>query len=253
MSSLRLPAVFLTVALVLVPVVPARAHANYRGSDPANKSEVDNAPSEVWAEFSEPLEDDSHMEVYDPCGMRVDGGNTEVTGYRMTVTMSSDSSGTFVVAWTAASAIDPHVTKGNFTFRATSGTDCSGGGEEAGGSEEEEGTKGRSSGRRDRRSSTSAGSTGPASAGKAEGAGDRAGKGEARHRKHHRRAAKVRLRARSPRVDASAAAQQRPDSDAGEDEIPIGGLMAALGLAALIGASGGLIYAGILGPRRRPG
>lgn len=36
-----------------------------------------------------------------------------------------------------------------------------------------------------------------------------------------------------------------------EDEISLGGLLAALGLAALIGACGGLIYAGILGPRKK--
>ena len=54
---------------------------------------------------------------------------------------------------------------------------------------------------------------------------------------------------------AHAAAGDRGRRQTGEreglfEDIPIPGLLISLGIAALIGAAGGLIYAGIMGPKR---
>ncbi|HEV3473139.1 MAG TPA: copper resistance protein CopC, partial [Actinomycetota bacterium] len=86
----------IVVASLLVSLVPgaAYAHAAYKDSDPKDEASVSSPPSSVWAEYTEPVQE-GYLNIYDPCGARVDDGNTQVTGYRMTVGMSADRAGTY--------------------------------------------------------------------------------------------------------------------------------------------------------------
>ncbi len=240
----------LSVLCLVIAPLPAHGHARYVASDPADGEQVSTAPSEVWAEYSEPLEPDSHMEVYGPCGQRVDTGDVRVTGYRMTVSMSSDFAGTHVVAWTAASAIDPHVTEGNFTFTVAQGVDCNAGSSEEP-SDDGGDTGGRDAGRRARGDDGSSSSRVAAPA-RERGENDPARRTRAADRKrmgkhaHHRsRRGDRGVRATNLAVQDAPLNERRRDGD-----LPVPAVLAALGLAALIGASGGWVYAGLLGPRR---
>jgi hypothetical protein len=49
---------------------------------------------------------------------------------------------------------------------------------------------------------------------------------------------------------ASPAVAQRGSEGTGMFDLPIGKLLLAWGIAALIGAAGGAVYAGIMGPKR---
>ncbi|MBA2725471.1 MAG: copper resistance protein CopC, partial [Actinobacteria bacterium] len=83
------------LVLLVLPTSPAFAHAAYKESSPADKSTVSSPPTEVWAEFTEPPAQSSQLEIYDPCGERVDSGSASILAYRMTTTMSSDRQGTY--------------------------------------------------------------------------------------------------------------------------------------------------------------
>lgn len=242
-------ALAVTLVAVLVGALssPAFAHARYVGSDPADREKLDSAPSEVSAEYSEPLEPDSHMEVYNPCGQRVDGGDVRVTGYEMAVSMSSDSAGTYVVAWTAASAIDPHVTEGNFTFTVTQGTDCN----EPAPNPDGDGSANENTGSNDPSGSETTSSAGPASSGKNTSSG-RVIPAENQRKGKHAQHKNMRRGARSParRTVAQPQDPSPPGATEGPSGLPLSSVLLALGMSVLIGASGGWVYAGLLGPRR---
>ena len=238
----------LAALVVCVLAMPALAHARYVGSDPSDGEKLSSPPSEVSAEYSEPLEPDSHMEVYNACGQRVDGGDVRVTGYEMAVSMSSDSSGTYVVAWTAASAIDPHVTKGNFTFTVTQGTDCNTASQQPPEEDEEQGpgSDPQRPSNDDARPDATSGSGEEQTASERGGPADKKLRGKHTNHKNMRRAA--RASAREP--VAQAQTQTPSEQDETSDDIPMSSLLVALGMSVVIGASGGWIYAGLLGPRR---
>ena len=114
------------VALAIVggTSAPASAHAAYKNSDPADETSVSSAPSQIWAEFTEPPGPGSFMEVFDECGEQVDAGDSRNDGYRIYLSMSGTRSGTYRVTFNVASATDSHVTRGEFTFMAASGEPC---------------------------------------------------------------------------------------------------------------------------------
>ena len=122
---MRAPRAALLLAVVVLALPsPAGAHAAYRASDPADEERVASPPASVWAEFTEPVTLDSRLEVYDSCGVRVDGGDSQVTGYRITVSMDGEHAGTHTVTFAVVSAVDGHLTQGSFTFDVTSGEPC---------------------------------------------------------------------------------------------------------------------------------
>ena len=108
------------VAGALAGTGTAAAHANYVKSNPAADARLVRAPSEVRVAFSEPPEArSSEIQVLDANGnARVDNGDTsasdETNGLRVSLKAIGD--GGYVVAWTATSAVDGHVTKGSFAF-----------------------------------------------------------------------------------------------------------------------------------------
>ncbi len=232
---------------------PAQAHAAYKDSDPPDEATISQAPSEIWAEFTEPVSDASYLKVFSPCGDQVDDENSRADGYRIYITMSGNTSGEYRVEFFANSSIDTHNTRGEFTFTVTDGKACPGAD-----TEKEVVKNERERNARDQDSNVGATTGGSDTSGGAVAAGDSRGQRRdsdprhARHRDH----GTGRKPARADRGQQPIAAPGDPNSQKDADRsniftgIPIGGLLIALAFAALIGAAGGFIYAGIMGYHR---
>ena len=241
---------FLVVALLAVVALPtpARAHASYKTSDPPNRSKVGSAPASIWAEFTEPLASGSYLQVFDSCGERVDNDDTQISGYRMSVTQNSARSGTYTVRFRALSTLDPHEVNGSFTFTATDGEPCPGAEPQPDPEEPDEPE-------RDEPSETGAPTEdGPdvaigddAEADPGEGSTSGGRKDTSPERKAKPTGGKE---DRKPRNATRVLAQRRDRPERGLlDDIPVGSFAISLAISALIGAAGGKVYAGIMGPR----
>lgn len=250
----RLPIpVLFAAALVVVTAGPAQAHAAYKDSDPPNKSTVSSPPSSVWAEFTEPVTMDSSLAVTDPCGSRVDNGDSRVSGYRITVTMNGAAAGTYVVSFSVISAVDGHPTRGSFTFTSTGGAACPGEEpppEDPGGGDGASNRGGNESRRGPGDSST--GTSDTAAPGDSD---NRAVGGDgSRRRRGHRahspaRRAGGRERAVAAPTQPAVALPVAPNPREPEAwDLPMDAFIAAIVVAAAIGAVGGRIYAGIIAP-----
>lgn len=234
--------------LVLLLAGTAFAHAAYESSDPSDGGTVSSPPSQVTANYSEPLQEaDSWMDVTDPCGRDV-GGETSITADSMTVSMSGSAKGEYIVEWRARSSVDNHVTTGDFSFTSTGGDPCPG---EEPESEEEAKVKGSSTSPDDNNDESVSGSGDTSTAGG--NVGSTSDRGESRARS----GGEDRNRDGGGRgggndeefVDAQAPS---PEEEATEtrstlEGIPVGGLIATLVLAALIGAAAGKIYFSLSG------
>ena len=102
----------------------ADAHANYVRSTPAADARLIKPPTEIRNEFSEaPDPKGSAIEVLDASGKRHDTGPVAASGdpNGLRVSLQPIGDGGYVVAWTASSAVDGHVTKGAFAFVVGSG------------------------------------------------------------------------------------------------------------------------------------
>jgi methionine-rich copper-binding protein CopC len=229
------PALVCALLFAILTGSPVQAHAALEDSDPKDESTVPAPPSSVWAEFTEPPMEGSHLEIFDPCGARVDGGDSEVMGYRITVSMAAETSGEYRVEWAVVSATDSHPTTGQFTFTSTSGRSCASDEEpEPQNNDDRKTQRTQSSSQEQNDSLDSTNDT------RAQQSGDRVlGK---RVRKD---AGPARTRQRQDvRQDTNAAPEfdQAAGERSGEQGIPLGALLLGFGLAALIGAGGGAIY-----------
>lgn len=247
----KLGALCVLALLAVVALYPgiAEAHAAYKSSEPGDRSSVGSPPSRVTAEFTEPLANGSYLQVTDPCGSRVDAGDVSIVGYEMRVSMSGSRSGPYSVFYKALSQLDPHVVEGTFSFTVTSGPACPSAAEDPPASEEDppEGPAQTDQGSSEEPEAVVAQSDSEG------GPQDRnSGGGNFGRSADTGRASRPPGRApTSARVPNIAAPDERQDD--GErsvyDGIPMGSFAAALVLSALIGAAGGKIYAGIMGPR----
>ncbi|MFE1848470.1 copper resistance CopC/CopD family protein [Streptomyces sp. NPDC059489] len=116
---------------------PASAHAALLGSDPAQGSVVDEAPTQITLNFSEKVAlSDGSFKVLDPKGQRVDTGKpAELTGTMYGVKVQPGlPRGTYTVTYQVVSA-DSHPVSGAFTFSvgAPSATTVSASGQTVGG------------------------------------------------------------------------------------------------------------------------
>ncbi|MEV7361288.1 copper resistance protein CopC [Streptomyces sp. NPDC091299] len=116
---------------------PASAHAALLGSDPAQGSVVDKAPTQITLNFSEKVAlSDGSFKVLDPKGQRVDTGKpAELTGTMYGVKVQPGlPRGTYTVTYQVVSA-DSHPVSGAFTFSvgAPSATTVSASGQTVGG------------------------------------------------------------------------------------------------------------------------
>ena len=242
----------LVLALFVLVAIPstAQAHASYKASDPPNRSKVGAAPASIWAEFTEPLASGSYLQVFDPCGHQVDNGDTSISGYRMSVTQTSTRSGTYTVRFRALSTLDPHEVNGSFTFTATGGEPCPGSEpqpepekpdeperEEPSGSDEPDETQPEVAAG-DQGGDDSTNETSPA---RKNGSASSGGK---------EKPSRVKAAGRKDRSGTRVLAERRSRPERGLlDDIPVGSFAISLAISALIGAAGGKVYAGIMGPR----
>lgn len=250
--------------LVLAAAPAAWAHAAYKDSTPADGATVSSPPSSITAEFTEPITNSSYLEVYDPCGERVDDGNSQVSGYEMSISMSADKAGKYVVEF-AAQSVDTHVTYGSFSFTSSGGAACAGSEpQESGGGGSSGGGGGGSSGGVGSGSSSGGGSPGGSSseggANQPVAAGGAGGKG--RHARHDKGGKPAKSRQNGGRDAKRSGAGdeavrfentggQAPQPEPAAWDLPIGAVLMALVLCVTIGAAGGRVYAGIVGPTRR--
>lgn len=234
-------------ALVVTFVGPALGHAAYSDSDPTDEATVSSPPGEVWAEFTEPPADGSTLKIFDECGRQVDNGDSRLEAFRIYITMSSSTSGTYRVAFRVLSAYDNHVTTGDFTFDSTGGESCAGeqevdsGDDGDGKSNDKDGTGSDGGSGNGSGSDGTAGATDGSGSGGSGDRGDGGGSGGAGNDEG--------------RSDDAAAGGDDGGIDLARDrERPEKGLMEgiewgefafALAIAALIGAAGGKVYAEI--------
>lgn len=234
--------VALIAGFVVVPAVTARAHATYRASNPAKDARVSSPPAEVWVEFTEQPSDGSGLQIYGPCGERVDSGRNTISVVpgqnRITTDMSSDRGGVHRVDWSVLSDVDGHRTAGSFTFVVGEEEPCSAEPEPEGPPEPREDPEGDRDPVSSPQQETGAGpaSTGP--------------------REPPRRDDQVEgpAEADSPRPAdppdpaASPMAQSSPTPTATSD-ISIGSILAVVVIAFVIGVGGGIVYRGIVATR----
>ena len=112
----------IVLSLLLVPLVmvAARAHAFLDHASPLVGSTVASAPAEVVLTFTQNLEQSfSTVQVTGPGGARVDQGRASVSGNTMRVGIKSAGPGSYRVQWHALS-VDTHKTEGSFSFHVGS-------------------------------------------------------------------------------------------------------------------------------------
>ena len=234
-------------ALVVSFALPAFAHATYKSSNPPNKGSVSSAPSQITAEFTEPMTSGSYMDVTDPCG-RDSGTGSSQTGSSMSVQNTSSAAGTYVVFWRAVS-IDSHITEGEFTFTSTGGDPCPGEDEEeptTGGGGGNGGNEGSNSG------SSSVGSNNNSSNVAQPGGGSKkhAGHNKAQHQGRNSKARGGGGKASEGSTDGGPGPAAQPDDrpvPSALEGIPLDGVLITFTLAAMIGAAAGKIYVSLSG------
>lgn len=244
------------LSLVAAPS-PAGAHAAYESSDPADGATVSSPPDRIIADFTEPLAPGSTMDVIDPCGVPVDNDDPFIASDRLTVTMAGAAQGTYSVSWSAISSIDGHHTTGSFSFASSGGEACPGAEpepeepEEVAEPEQPSSPSIGGSSADGQGGGSSASATGSAGGDRVLAAGgarkdERGERGKANARSDGgERGSRGRDKAASRRAIPVAVAGERTSRPG---EFSLGALFLALGISALIGAAGGKIYAGIMGP-----
>ena len=241
-------AVVLSLVWAVASALPASAHAAYKESNPADESTVSAAPSTVWAEFTEPPADGaSTIEIYDPCGDRVDAGDSSASGYRVNVSMTGTKAGVYTARFKVLSTLDGHATQGEFTFTVSSGDSCV---EEPDDSKPKDRPDEPVEDPDDDEEVVQPEDTEPVNEGSDQPADARNDGGRTNDgRKADARAgSKQKGDKRADDEGALAAGPGGPsDGDKAGEGLPIGGLLLAFGLVVLVGAAGGKIYAGIMG------
>ena len=237
--------------LVFLAVWPrtAVAHPAYKDSDPKAGATISAPPTEVWVEFTESIEE-GYVHVYDPCGERVDHGEPErnLTNDRITVGTHGDKAGAYRVHWEVLGS-DSHITRGEFSFSSSSGDTCPVSDEDDQEPEPEKPPNDNDRAETDTNSTTTDDPGSPR---------ERSDAVESERRERTERNASRQRQVTTGDRDADTDTLAQDETlDAEEtsargiwDGIPIGDFMVALAVAALIGAAGGRIYAGILGPHR---
>ena len=247
------------VAILLLQASPAAAHARYEGSDPSDGSSVSSPPSQVQADFSEPVTSDSFLEVTDPCG-EVVSGSSEPVADKINVSMSGSRAGTYTVYYRVQSTVDSHVTDGAFTFTSNGGDPCPGAepepreeggndpGSDPGGPGGDSGSDDPSSGAGGDTSTAPSDTSSEAStdggSGGTQGSGGGNDKGQGGDNKKSGSNGQG-----SDELELSLQNEERERRGPDPWDLPRDGLIAGLVIAALIGAAGGRIYASIVGPR----
>jgi copper resistance protein C len=106
----------IVLAVSLILVRSADAHAFLDHADPKVGSTLHEAPSQVTVWMTEGLEPAfSKLQVFDEKGTEVDKKDTKVNGSIMTVSLPKLAAGKYRVSWQVV-AVDTHRTSGTFEF-----------------------------------------------------------------------------------------------------------------------------------------
>ncbi|MDQ3940442.1 MAG: copper resistance protein CopC, partial [Actinomycetota bacterium] len=184
------------------------------------------------------------LAVTDPCGERVDNADYRLSAFRIYVSMSASTRGTYEVDYNITSAYDSHVTTGTFTFVSTGGAECAGA---AAGVEEQE--RSESSGDGDPGEVSGAGGNGDGAGNLENGAGGSNDRGPGGGRERGDDVSRARSGERGSAAQLAAPRERREADESIWAGIEFDEFAIALAIAALIGAAGGKVYAGIVGPR----
>ena len=105
------------VAALGLGASPAAAHATLQSTSPADRSALDEAPSEVQLVFNEPVSSPvGGVRAFDGAGARVDEGNLELDGSTLRLGLQAGlGDGAYVVTYRVISQ-DGHPITGAFTF-----------------------------------------------------------------------------------------------------------------------------------------
>lgn len=119
LSPLRILVLGLFVFALLLPAVPAAAHAALLGTTPTNGTLMQSPPTEVVLRFSEPVGVSlGAVKVLGPEGQRVDEGEVipRAGGREVAVPLRGElGHGTYLVSWRVVS-LDSHAISGASTF-----------------------------------------------------------------------------------------------------------------------------------------
>ena len=261
MSPRSLLRAFPIALLLVLQAGPASAHARYESSNPADKATVSSPPSQVMADFSEPVTSDSYLTVTDPCG-EVVSGTSSPSADKVTVSMNGAAAGTYTVYFRVQSTIDSHVTDGTFSFTSSGGSPCpgeepapnGGGGDDknpggrGGGNDPATGDDGDDSSTGDGSVDTTD-SDAPVASDDVATEGDHGGSknGNRDHSKHKGNGGRNKGNSTDVALPIERARERKAPPP--WEGLPADGVITALVIAALIGAAGGRIYASIMGPR----
>ena len=123
-----LPAVLTTVLLaaaaLLVPALPAAAHDELIGTDPASDAVLETLPEQITLSYSADVLTDAGatvIEVTDAAGTSLTDGVPEVSGSEVTQALAGPASGTVTVQWRVVSS-DGHPIDGEFAFSVPEST-----------------------------------------------------------------------------------------------------------------------------------
>lgn len=123
-----LPAVLTTVLLaaaaLLVPALPAAAHDELIGTDPASDAVLETLPEQITLSYSADVLTDAGatvIEVTDAAGTSLTDGAPEVSGSEVTQALAGPASGTVTVQWRVVSS-DGHPIDGEFAFSVPEST-----------------------------------------------------------------------------------------------------------------------------------
>ncbi len=123
-----LPAVLTTVLLaaaaLLVPALPAAAHDELIGTDPASDAVLETLPEQITLSYSADVLTDAGatvIEVTDAAGAALTDGAPEVSGSEVTQALAGPASGTVTVQWRVVSS-DGHPIDGEFAFSVPEST-----------------------------------------------------------------------------------------------------------------------------------
>jgi hypothetical protein len=173
----------------------------------------------------------------------------------VSVGVSADKAGTYSVAWVVVSE-DGHNVRGDWTFTSSGGGACPGsGGGRKGGGGSDGGSEGGGSGGGRGGGSSGGGSGSPGTGGgsgsgstqaSGGGGGDKAGQDGPKKNDKNKHADHDVAKDEPREVDLVAGER---GGDKRSSDIPVDWLLISFGIAALIGAAGGSIYASIVGPR----
>lgn len=113
-----LAAAFLAAAALLVPALPAAAHDELIGTDPAADAVLEALPAQITLSYSADVLTDAGatvIEVTDAAGTSLTDGAPKASGAEVTQALAGPASGTVTVAWRVVSS-DGHPIDGEFAF-----------------------------------------------------------------------------------------------------------------------------------------